>query len=166
MNEYMKKLAKLLLAAGFLGFLLYYAGQHAVTVQQTTETMAKVSFVFVLFIELLDKFADMGKLYGKFSKDRNSIIGGLLFGGLGFAIVLWALTGTLTLAGASTPAAVLVAGFTAFYIFAPDTGKDEWYFIAWLAANIATKFQYISLLPAGFTIPGVSMIITTLISAL
>nr|ADF80231.1 t26-7p [Thermococcus sp. 26/2] len=157
------KLAKWGLSSGLMGLLLYYAGQHAVTVQQTTETMAKVSFAFVLFIELLDKFADMGKLYGKFSKDRNSIIGGLIFGGLGFAIVLWTLTGTLKLSGASTPAAVVVAGFTALYIFAPDTGRDEWYFMAWLAANIATKFQYFQLLPAGFTIPGVSMMLSWLL---
>ena len=163
MNEYMKKVAKWLLTAGLIGLLLYYAGQHALTVQQTTETMAKVSFAFVLFIELLDKFADMGKLYGKFSKDKNSILGGLVFGGLGFAIVLWALTGTLTLSGASTPAAVVIAGFTALYIFAPDTGKDEWYFMIWLAANIATKFQYLHLLPSGFTVPGLQMLTSLLI---
>ncbi|WP_297489431.1 hypothetical protein [Thermococcus sp.] len=149
-KEVMGGLAKILLSAGFLSVLFWYGGEHNITIQQSTETLAKVSLLFVAFIELLDRYADMGKLYGKFAKGRNEILGALLFGGVGFALALWALTGTLTLSGASTPAALFVAGLTSLYIFAPDTGKDPWYFIAWLGATLATHFQYLAILPQGY----------------
>ncbi len=162
-NGLMKKPLRWGLAAGFLGLLLYYGSQHAVTIQQTTVAMAKISLIFVVFVEVLDHYADMGKFYGKFLGGRNSILSGLIIGGVGFAIVFWALTGTLRFSGAAAPAAMLVAGFTALYIFAPDTGSDEWYFIVWLAANIATKFQYITFIPQGLSQPTLKFWLTGLL---
>ena len=150
---------KTALASGFLGLLLWYAGQHSITVQQTTEAMASVPLGFVVLVELFDKIADKNdyynKLYagvygslGKKKSRASAVLISLLFAALGMLGVMWAITGTMTLnIGDIGPANLFVSGLIGLYIFAPETGDDELILWFWIAATIATKGAFLSILP-------------------
>ena len=83
-------------------------------------------------------------------------------------VILWALTGTITMnVGAYRPANIFIAGIISLYIFAPETGDDELVLWAWIAATIATKGQYLAIMPGwNFHFSGVSMLVRTLIPML
>lgn len=150
---------KTALASGFLGLLLWYAGQHSITVQQTTEAMASVPLAFVVLVELFDKLADKNDyynklyagIYGSIGKKKSrvgAILISLLFAALGMLGVMWAITGTMTLnIGDVGPANLFVSGSIGLYIFAPETGNNELILWFWTAATIATKGAFISILP-------------------
>ncbi|MFA4663364.1 hypothetical protein [Pyrococcus kukulkanii] len=153
-------LLKTALASGLLGFLLAYAADHSVTIAETNVALASIPLAFVILIELFDRFADKNDFYNKLyayatnspaGKSRiSAVIVSLLFAGLGFFVVVWALTGTITMnIGTISPANIFVAGLIALYIFAPETGDDELLLWLWLGATIATKFQYLTILPPG-----------------
>lgn len=164
-------LLKTALASGALGFLLMYAADHSVTIAETNVALASIPAAFVILIELFDKLADKNDFYNRLyayagnvgaGKSRASaVLVSLLFAGLGFMVVLWALIGTITMnIGSIGPANLFTAGLISLYIFAPETGDDELLLWAWLAATIATKGQYLSILPAGM---GISMLIGRLL---
>lgn len=161
-------LIKTALASGALGFLLMYAADHSVTIAETNVVLASIPAAFVILIELFDKLADKNDFYNRLyafagnmgvGKSRASaVLVSLLFAGLGFMVILWALTGTISMSlGTVSPANIFTAGLIALYIFAPETGDDELLLWAWLGATIATKGQYLSLFPA--TLGTISMLI-------
>jgi len=150
---------KTALASGLLGLLLSYAASKNVTIAQTNVAFASIPLAFVVLIELFDKFADKNDFYNKLYAGVGGALGNrksratavlisLLFAGLGMFVIIWALTGTITMnIGTIGPANFFVAGLIALYIFAPETGDDELLLWAWLGATIATKGQYLSILP-------------------
>lgn len=163
---------KTALASGFLALVLWYGADHSVTVEQINTALASIPLAFVALIEIFDKIADKNdfytSLYKQFgaNKSRGSaVLTSLLFAALGMFVILWALTGTITMnLGNYGPANVFVAGLISLYIFAPETGDDELLLWAWIAATIATKGQYFALLPGwNFNFPSLSMLISTLI---
>ena len=153
---------KTALAAGFLGLLLEYGARHSVTIAETNQALASVPLAFVILIEVFDKLADKNDFYNKLyagvggalgqKRSRASaILVSLLFAGLGMFLIIWALTGTISMnMNAITPANLFVAGLISLYIFAPETGDDELILWAWLGATIATKGAYITLVPKIF----------------
>ena len=166
---------KTALASGFLGLLLWYGAEHSITIAQTNTALASIPLAFVALIEIFDKIADKNDfynaLYKQFGASRSrgsAILISLLFAGLGMLVILWALTGTITMnLGSYGPANVFVAGIISLYIFAPETGDDELLLWAWIAATIATKGQYLSLFPGwDFHLDSMSMLVRTLIPAL
>jgi len=146
---------KTALASGLLGFLLYYAAEHSITIAQTTNALASIPLAFVLLIEIFDKVADKNDYYNALYKQfgagksrASGVLISLLFAGLGMFVIIWALTGTISFSlGAIGPANIFVAGLISLYIFAPETGDDELLLWAWLGATIATKGAYITLIP-------------------
>jgi len=166
---------KTALASGFLGLLLWYGAEKSITVSQVNVALASIPLAFVALIEVFDKIADKNDFYNSLykqfgaSKSRGTaILSSLLFAALGMFVVLWALTGTITMnLGSYGPANVFVAGLISLYIFAPETGDDELLLWAWIAATIATKGQYLSLFPGwDFHLDSLSMLVRTLIPAL
>ena len=168
-------LLKTALASGLLGLILHYGAEHSVTIGQVNTALASIPLAFVALIELFDKIADKNDFYNSMykqfgaNKSRGSaVLISLLFAGLGMFVVLWALTGTITMnLGDYGPANVVVAGLISLYIFAPETGDDELLLWAWIGATIATKGQYIALFPGwDFHLDSLSMLVRTLIPAL
>ena len=166
---------KTALASGFLGLVLWYGAEHNVTIAQTNVALASIPLAFVALIEVFDKIADKNDFYNSLykqfgaNKSRGSaVLMSLLFAGLGMFVVLWALTGTITTnIGSYGPANVFVAGIISLYIFAPETGDDELLLWAWIAATIATKGQYLAILPGWNShFNSLSMLVRTLIPAL
>lgn len=169
---------KTALASGLLGLLLSYAASKNVTIAQTNVAFASIPAAFVILIELFDKFADKNDFYNKLYAGAGNVLGNrksragavlisLLFAGLGMFVIIWALTGTITMnLGTIGPANFFVAGLIALYIFAPETGDDELLLWAWLGASIATKFQYFSILPGSSILHGLSFAIHVLMSLL
>ena len=151
---------KTVLASGLLGLLLWYGAEKSVTVAQVNTALASIPLAFVALIELFDKIADKNDfyngLYKQFgaNKSRGSaVLISLLFAALGMFVIIWALAGTITMnLGTIGPANILVAGIISLYIFAPETGDDELLLWAWIAATIATKGAYLTLLPGMFGI--------------
>lgn len=163
---------KTALASGFLGLVLWYGAEHNVTVAQTNVALASIPLAFVALIEIFDKIADKNDFYNSLykqfgaNKSRGSaVLISLLFAALGMFTILWALTGTITMnLGSYGPANVFVAGIISLYIFAPETGDDELLLWAWIAATIATKGQYLALLPGwDFHLSGFSLLVKNLI---
>nr|WP_216082425.1 hypothetical protein [Pyrococcus abyssi]QFN51300.1 conserved pT26-2 family protein [Pyrococcus abyssi] len=149
-------LLKTSLASGLLGALLWYGSQHSITVAQVNEAVASLPLVFVVLIEVFDKIADKNDYYNKLytyaigkQKSRiGAVLISLIFAGLGMFVVIWALTGTITMnIKAYTPAVFFTAGLISLYIFAPETGDDELLLWWWIGATIATHGQYITILP-------------------
>jgi len=146
---------KTTLFSGLLGLLLYYGAQESVTIAQTNQALASIPLAFVVLIEIFDKIADKNdyynKLYAQMGAKRSRASGvvlSLLVAGLGMFVIIWALTGTITMnLGAIGAANVFVAGLIALYIFAPETGDDELLLWAWIAATIATKGAYLTIIP-------------------
>ncbi|NJE84355.1 hypothetical protein E3E23_00645 [Thermococcus sp. CX2] len=164
---------KTALASAFLGALLWYGAEKSVTVAQINVALASVPLAFVALIEIFDKVADKNdyynKLYATFGAKKSragAILTSLLFAALGMFVVIWALTGTITMnIGTIGPENIFVAGLISLYIFAPETGDDELLLWTWIGATIATKGQYLVLVPQmwGFDL---SMLVRTLIPAL
>lgn len=163
---------KTALASGFLGLLLWYGAEKSITIAQTNTALASIPLAFVALIEIFDKIADKNdyytslyKQFGANTSRGSAVLTSLLFAALGMFVILWALTGTITMnLGSYGPANVFVAGLISLYIFAPETGDDELLLWAWIAATIATKGQYFALLPVwNFNFPSLSMLISTLI---
>jgi len=166
---------KTALASGFLGLVLWYGAEHSVTMAQLNVALASIPAAFVILIEIFNKIADKNdfynSLYKQFGANKSrgtGVLVSLLFAALGMFVILWALTGTITMnVGTYGPANVVVAGIISLYIFAPETGDDELVLWAWLAATIATKGQYLAIMPGwDFHLSGLSMLVRTLIPAL
>lgn len=163
---------KTALASGFLGLLLWYGAEKSITIAQTNTALASIPLAFVALIEIFDKIADKNdyytslyKQFGANTSRGSAVLTSLLFAALGMFVILWALTGTITMnLGSYGPANIFVAGLISLYIFAPETGDDELLLWPWIAATIATKGQYFALLPVwNFNFPSLSMLISTLI---
>lgn len=150
-----KWLLKTAIASGLLGMLLYYAAENSVTIGQVNTALASIPLAFVVLIEIFDKMADKNdyynSLYKQFGANKgrgSAILISLLFAALGMFVIIWALTGTITMnLGTIGPANIFVAGLISLYIFAPETGNDELLLWAWLGATIATKGAYLTLIP-------------------
>jgi len=150
---------KTILASGLLGLLLAYAAEKNVTIAQTNTALASIPLAFVILIEIFDKIADKNDFYNKLYAGAGGMLGNrksrasavlisLLFAGLGMFVIIWALTGTITMnINTVGPANLFVAGLISLYIFAPETGDDELLLWAWLGATIATKGAYFMLIP-------------------
>ncbi|NJD99525.1 hypothetical protein E3E26_06970 [Thermococcus sp. LS1] len=159
------------LASAFLGVLLWYGAEKSITVAQVNTALASVPLAFVALIELFDKIADKNdyynRLYATFGAKKSragAILTSLFFAALGMFVVIWALSGTITMnLGTIGPENIFVAGLISLYIFAPETGDDELLLWAWIGATIATKGQYLVLFPQMW---GFSMLVRTLIPAL
>lgn len=156
---------KTALASGLLGLLLGYAAQKNVTIAQTNTALASIPLAFVIVIELFDKLADKNDFYNKLYAGATAMVGNkksragavlvsLLFAGLGMFVIIWALTGTITMnLGTVGPANLFVAGLIALYIFAPETGDDELLLWTWIGATIATKGAYLTIFPKLLGLP-------------
>lgn len=138
-------------------FLLKSTG--STTVSDFTNAIASIPFIWVLAIEAFDKISDRFDyvkwsakvLYGKADADARgsmkAILVGLLFASLAFFGVLYLATGAITMNfGSLSPGVLAAAGIVALYIIAPETGDDELMLYLWLAATIATKGHYFTLL--------------------
>ena len=151
-----KWLLKTALAGGLLGLLFSYAADNSVTIEQTVNALASIPLAFVVLIEIFDKVADKNDYYNALVKQfatnkskASGILMSLIFAGLGMFVIIWALTGTITMnLGTIGPANVFVAGLISLYIFAPETGDDELLLWAWLGATIATRGELLAILPS------------------
>jgi len=152
-----------------LGGVFWYASHVSLTMSDIITTIAQTPFTIIILIELIDKFVDMRDIYTRIYTNVGSISGidssvkkifvTLIVVGMSFFGILWALTGTFTLAlGSISEGPLVVSALYAVYILAPETGDDELLFFIWLGATIATGGQYITLLP---TLPGMSNISLT-----
>jgi len=169
---------KTALASGLLGLLLSYAASKSVTIAQTNTALASIPLAFVILIEIFDKIADKNDFYNKLYAGAGGMLGNrksragavlisLLFAGLGMFVIIWALTGTITLnIGTIGPANFFVAGLIALYIFAPETGDDELLLWFWLGATIATKGHYLTILPGQGPLPSIGLLVQHLLSFL
>ena len=139
------------------GAIFWYAGQHSVAFNEIISTFASVPLLIILLVEGIDKFVDMKDVLTSLYQQSSGATGyALVFAGalLGFAGIVWALAGTLTLnVGSMSPAIIVVAGMLSLYILAPETGDDELILYLWLGATIATVAKYLNLIP---TIPGLT----------
>jgi len=157
-------IAKAILAAVALGAAFWYCSTVSVTMNDVITTIAKTPLAIVVLIELIDKFVDMNDIYAKFyiatskvsdidntAKQTAMALGLALVAFLG---IVWALTGTFTLSlGTLTPGVLIVSALYAIYILAPETGQAELILYIWLGSTLATKFQYVTLIPP---IPGLT----------
>ena len=153
-------LIKLFVVAVAGGLLLKYGADHSVTVGQFTQAIASTPIVLVIGIELLDKLSDKWdykKLYWNYAQPKEynfsvamqSTLFALVIAGAAFIGVLYLMAGTITFSlGAYNPGVLLAAAVYALYIIAPETGDDELILFLWIAANVATGFQYFTLIPA------------------
>jgi len=104
-------------------------------------------------------YTSVGAVSGFEDSIRKAVVT-LMVAGMGFLGILWALTGTFTLAlGTLSAGPLVVSALYAVYILAPETGDDELLLFMWLGATIATGGQYITIMPS---IPGMSDIAITL----
>jgi len=153
-----------------LGAIFWYASHVSLTMADVITTIAKTPLLLILLIELIDKFVDMSDIYSRIYTSVGAVSGfedsirkavvTLMVAGMGFLGILWALTGTFTLAlGTLSAGPLVVSALYAVYILAPETGDDELLLFMWLGATIATGGQYITIMPS---IPGMSDIAITL----
>ncbi|WP_018153465.1 hypothetical protein [Methanothermococcus thermolithotrophicus] len=157
-------LLKTIAVGVILGGIFWYSSHVSLTMSDIITTMAKTPLILILLIELIDKFVDMNDIYsriylsvGRVSDIEDSakkVFISLLISGIGFLGILWALTGTFTLAlGSLSAGPLIVSALYATYILAPETGDDELLLFLWLGATIATGGQHIMIMPP---IPGLS----------
>jgi hypothetical protein len=155
-------LLKTIVVGAILGAIFWYASTVSLTMSDITTTVASTPLVLIFLIELIDKFVDMNDVYsriytsvGRVSDIEDSakkVAISTAIAGLGFIGILWALTGTFTLAlGSLSAGPLIVSALYAVYILAPETGDDELLLFLWLGATIATGGQHIMIMPA---IPG------------
>ena len=153
-----------------LGVIFWYASHVSLTIADVVTTIAKTPLLLILLIELVDKFVDMSDIYSRIYTSVGAVSGfedsvkrvaiTLMVVGAGFLGILWALTGTFTLAlGTLSAGPLVVSALYAVYILAPETGDDELLFFIWLGATIATGGQYLTIIPS---FPGMSDIEITL----
>ncbi|WP_367884207.1 hypothetical protein [Thermococcus sp. JCM 11816] len=146
------------------GLLLKYGADHSVTVEQFTQAVAATPLILIIGIEVLDKFSDRldyKKVYWNFAQPKeynfsvamqSTLTAFAIAGGAAFIAVLYIMAGTITFSlGAYNPGILLAAALYALYIIAPETGDDELILFLWIAASVATKFQYFTLIPAMIT---------------
>ncbi|MCS3900835.1 hypothetical protein [Methanococcus voltae] len=142
------------------GAVFWYAGQHSIALNEIITTLASVPFLIILLIEGIDKFVDMKDVLTSLYQQSSGTTGYILVlagAVLGFAGIVWALAGTLTLnVGSMNPAIIVVAGLLSLYILAPETGDDELILYIWLGATIATMAKYFILLPSIPGLPGLT----------
>lgn len=171
--DYKAWLLKTLAVGATLGAIFWYCSTVSVTMSDVVTTIAKTPLAVVILIELIDKFIDMYDVYAKIYfttgkvedlEDSTKRVGlALLVAFMAFLGILWALTGTFTLAlGSISPGVLIVSALYAVYILAPETGDDELILFVWIGATIATGGQYIMLLPPIPGLPTMPGIGTTL----
>jgi len=101
--DFGKWLIKTILAGALLGLLFDYASKNSVTIEQTIKALASIPLAFVVLIEIFDKIADKNDYYNALMKQfgkqgrASGILISIIFAGLGLFVVLWALTGTITM---------------------------------------------------------------------
>ncbi|MBP2202165.1 hypothetical protein J3E07_001606 [Methanococcus voltae] len=143
-------------AALGIGVLLYWLNSQSVNISQITTAFSSIPVVVIIFIELLDKYADVGKMYSKIipSGTSNYLIKTVITAAIAGVAVLYATMGTIAItSGGITVPAIVSAAICAIYVIAPETGDDELLLYLWLGATVATFGSYISLLPP---IPGLT----------
>ena len=160
-------LIKLVLVGLIGGFVLRWASEQNVTVNEYVAAIAMTPIYVVAAIEFLDKMSDkldyefMGFAYGS-KYGINKVIMGLIIAGIGFVAVLYFMTGTITMTVGAYNTGVLLAGATyALYIIAPETGDDELIAFLWIAATVATGGKYLS---TAFSLPFISKLVNVVIS--
>ncbi|MCS3922589.1 hypothetical protein M2325_001285 [Methanococcus voltae PS] len=144
-------------AALGVGALLYWLNTQSVNINEVTTAFASLPFAVIVFIELLDKYADVSKMYSKIipAGTTNYLIKTVITAIIAFIAVLYATMGTITLSsGSITVPAVISAAVCSLYILAPETGDDELLLYLWLGATVATFGANITLLPPIPGIPG------------
>jgi len=163
-------LLKTITVGAILGGIFWYSSHVSLAMADIITTIAKTPLLLIFLIELIDKFVDMNDIYSKIYSRVGSVSGfedsaknlSLMVSLFGFFGILWALTGTFTLAlGSLSAGPLVVSALYAIYILAPETGDDELLLFLWLGATIATGGQHIMIIPS---IPGLSEIPGLLLS--
>jgi len=161
-------LLKLLIVVVAGGFGLMWAADKAVTVGDYVTAVAKTPIWLVIAMELFDKLADKKDyttlgIYMSRQHGGNSLLWGIVIGGVAFIGVLYIMTGTISMnTGSYSPGVFLAALTYALYIVMPETGDDELILFLWLAAQVATKGQYLN--EAVFSLPIISKLANVVIS--
>ena len=161
-------LLKTISVGAVLGGVFWYASNVSLTMADIITTIAKTPLLLILLIEVIDKFVDMSDIYSRIYTSVGSVSGfedsikrvvvTLMIAGMGFLGILWALTGSFTLAlGTLSPGPIVVSALYAIYILAPETGDDELLFFIWLGATIATGGQYLTIIPPLFGLSDISL---------
>ena len=155
-----------LLKAGLAAVLgaLVLKNAGGATINDFTNAIASIPFVWVLAIEFFDKISDRfdyvkwsaKALYGTTKADVRgtfkALAVGAVFAALAFLGVLYLATGTITFAaGTYSPGVLAAAAVVALYIIAPETGDDELMLYLWLAATLATGGAHFTLLGPAFS---------------
>ena len=157
-------LLKTVSVGAILGGIFWYSASVSITMAEIIATIAKTPLLLIFLIELIDKFVDMNDVYsriyastGRFSDIEDpakKVLISLAISLFAFLGIIWALSGTFTLAlGSLTAGPLIVSALYAVYILAPETGDDELLLFIWLGATIATGGQHIMIMPS---IPGLS----------
>jgi len=163
-------LVKLLIVVVIGGYSLMWAADKAVTVGDYVTAIAKTPIWLVVAIELFDKLADKKDyttwgIYMSRQWGGNSVLWGIVIGLIAFLGVLYIMTGTITMnMNAYSPGVFLAAMTFALYIVMPETGDDELILFLWLAAQVATKGQYLH--EAVFSLPIISKLMTAILGRL
>jgi len=161
-------LVKLLVVVVVGGFGLMWAADKAVTVEDFVTAVAKTPIWLVIAIELFDKLADRKDyttwgVYMSRQWGGNSVLWGIIIGLIAFLGVLYIMAGTISMnMDAYSPGIFLAALAFALYIVMPETGDDELILFLWLAAQVATKGQYLN--DAVFSLPFISKLVNVVIS--
>ncbi|NPA71903.1 MAG: hypothetical protein GXO35_03625 [Gammaproteobacteria bacterium] len=154
---------KMIVAGLIGGFVLRMSQLQSVTVHDFTIAFASIPMVVILAAELVDKISDRFDyinitaklLYGvsinsKKIKEEQAVRAtfiSVILAGAVFFMTLYVIANTITLNLASySPGTLLSAAIIALYVVAPETGDDELLLMLWLAANVATGFQYFTVL--------------------
>nr|QEK15821.1 hypothetical protein FPV09_04995 [Thermococcus aciditolerans] len=161
-------LVKLLIVVVIGGFGLMWAADKAVTVGDFVTVVAKTPIWLVIAIELFDKLADKKDyttwgVYMSRQWGGNSVLWGIAIGMIAFLGVLYIMAGTISMnMNAYSPGIFLATLAYALYIVMPETGDDELILFLWLAAQVATKGQYLN--EAVFSLPFITKIFSVVIS--
>lgn len=136
----------------FVTFLIagvaYFAAQHDVTMYNVTKAFAAMPLALVLFLVVIDYGVDTSKFY-------NRLISKNIAAALGAVVLLFATVSFITYSmitfniSTIVPEVAVVSAAVAILVLVPKTGTSEWVFWLWLASNIATMFNYITILPGG-----------------
>lgn len=151
-----------MLLAGIAGAVVLTMGQlQSVTVHDFTVSFASIPLVVILAVEFIDKISDrfdymkmtakliFGVSYRKLEESQamKAMIISAFLAAAAFFLTLFAIANAITLnLSTYSPGTLLSAAIIALYIIAPETGDDELLLMLWLAATIATKGHYFTLL--------------------
>jgi hypothetical protein len=137
-----------------MGGVMYYASNHSIVVNDIVVAFASIPLLFVILIEMLDRFIDKKSIYTRLYEAGSGVnstvfvLGGI---GVSFVSITLLLANALTLSfGNLSPTVYVVSGIISLYVLAPDTGKEYYILYLFVGATIATFAKYLSIIPGGF----------------